>query len=1338
MKSRSSHAPTRAYIPASSQSLPTQPPSLSPQPQEAANFQRPASSSNSNLSAYGLLPPNRINPFSNIPQNSASQTAPSARARYSPAPAVQSNVPSSQIRYAASPATGSRPSPPVDLPFQPRTSSPLARSKIVKLNSQTADHSRKIPADADMPSDEAPRGQSTAYTTAIISSPQYPQRLDGSKHYANQRSSNHTEAAPDKPHPGQVAASLSLMNRYEQANSTSAPTYTQDAPMTGPLVSNEPSDVFGSGYTAPVSTEIERPRRSQTQSPGAMVSRPFPPTSVKDIYQRPASVNDKALPRQPNAGTMTAPFNNRRPRGFSQHLEYIRPIDGREHDPLERWKGCPLFNFGFGGTIVTTFPRTVQRVATGHNAPLLKCSPGEVMIQSRQMYPFEMNLISFPGPLKSKGRKKDVLEWLQHRLVQMEQAHGDIVPDSVLPDPRKRHEEKIILWRIAKVLVEFDGVIEGKSAAQTAIRLILSPELVEGLANDLPPSSNAHLLGISRAGVSQTIPDSTEVGDIETLRRILLQGEREKAVWHALDRRLWAHAMLISSTLDKNVWKQVLQEFIRQEVKTIGDNSDSLAALYQIFAGNWEESVDELVPPSARAGLQFISKAAGSGPTRNALDGLDRWRETLALTLSNRTHEDGQALIALGRLLLGYGRVEAAHICFVFAKAPGTFGGEDDPLASVALLGADHNRYPNDFSRDVDAILLTEIYEFASTVLATSSTPTLLPHLQAYKLYHAMLLAENGSRNEAQEYCNVVTSAMKSTTKLSPYYHNALWASLDDLVNRLRQAPNVGSSSWMSKPSLDKVSGSFLSRFNQFIAGDESDADSAASGKGTDPAAGPFAGVTGDTPNISRAPSSSDLYSSYPSQPPLGTTTAQTSRYAPGGQYAPQGQYTPRTSFEQNHGHFQDNRLQKETLRPQPLNVSRPNSSGSLYQQPPQLSARSSYQPLSQTPSYPSQQGGYPTPPVMPDSAASIPIQEPSPSLHRQEKYHATPPPEHQPLYDSHQPHPASQPDTRQEIESVYQQPTALPEDPVVSTYKPSSSTYEPALNAPSSYEPPTYSPYIPDDDQDDNKSIEHEKPKNRKSMGDDDDDFEARAAATLKQQKAQRDREADEAFRKAAEADSTSLFPSNNILPLIIIIAQKGNDLKPKKSGWLGGWFSGTKKEGDLSAQNAPNVIKAKLGEESSFVYDKELKKWINKKAGSEAPTAAASTPPPPRGPPSRAVSASAAPPMRKGTDTPPVPPLPATATPPVSVIAPPGAVPTPSPFGSNAASRSASPSLLQREQSGLETGPPAAPPSRPATGMSNANSIDDLIGAPQARKGGTIKKGKKGRGYVDVMASK
>lgn len=217
---------------------------------------------------------------------------------------------------------------------------------------------------------------------------------------------------------------------------------------------------------------------------------------------------------------------------------------------------------------------------------------------------------------------------------------------------------------------------------------------------------------------------------------------------------------------------------------------------------------------------------------------------------------------------------------------------------------------------------------------------------------------------------------------------------------------------------------------------------------------------------------------------------------------------------------------------------------------------------------------------------------------------------------------------------------------------------------------------------------------------------------------------------------------------------AQKDNvpKLNTKKSGWFGGWL-GSKKEGDAAeAHGTPNApIKAKLGEQNSFYYDSEKKRWVNKKDPDGA-AAAAPAPPPPKGPPSRVVSA-AGPPRPSSTATPPVPPLPtAMVTPPINVSRSPTSNPLSSNPTSQYPSRSSSPIMnaptITRETSiepnaapalsatGPPSGPPSAPPSRPATGMSGASSIDDLIGIPQARKGGTVRKGKKGRGYVDVMA--
>lgn len=161
---------------------------------------------------------------------------------------------------------------------------------------------------------------------------------------------------------------------------------------------------------------------------------------------------------------------------------------------------------------------------------------------------------------------------------------------------------------------------------------------------------------------------------------------------------------------------------------------------------------------------------------------------------------------------------------------------------------------------------------------------------------------------------------------------------------------------------------------------------------------------------------------------------------------------------------------------------------------------------------------------------------------------------------------------------------------------------------------------------------------------------------------------------------------------------------------------------------------MRANLDDENAFYFDKELGRWVNKKDPNGC-TAAAATPPPPKGslPPSRSVSA---------TQTPTTPNL-ATERPGPSAL--PGGVasapshatatlPTPPPSSLGLPVASGSPRPIPRSVSA--TLPPPGPPSRPGTALSNASSIDDLLGAPQARKAGTVRTRKKGRGYVDLLA--
>ena len=1111
------------YTPAAPPHLPGQ---IPPRPEAARpppSVQRPPLTSSNTTPNFQLAPPERHSPYANPPQHDNTSNAPlQANSRYSPAPGQPSNVPPSRNRYAASPGVGPRPgAPPQITTFQPRTSSPLA---------QDTSHQQQPFRKGFLPNGAPERH------------PPSQRNMTAQRYTSN----DHAAALPQ------------LEERFEPSVGRNIPRTPSEEPTTGPMYAQgnnqlSPSRGYGGLYRSspsgsafstftpesePISTSphaqsqypvqsqpqmnvedvnFEPPRRSQTQSPGAIRPKPGAVNRTQAVHQRPASAigGQSHIGANPPYPSSYAPAA-RNEDASRKDLEYIRPVDGRESDPLERWKGAPIFKFGFGGNIVTSFPKHVPRYAAGHAFPMVNCSPGEVKLRLGNVGTLDNDIANFPGPLKSKGKKKELLGWLQQKIATLESGRASITPSSQLPDPSKRHEEKILLWRIMHIFIEHDGSITRNGKAESAVRAVLSPEASEG---EVPEHTSAELGGhrpsISRPDGSHPVGESTDADAMESVRRLLLQGEREKAVWLAVDRRMWAHAMVLASTLERKIWKQVLHEFTRLEVKPFGENTESLAAVYEVFAGNWEESIDELVPPSARAGLRMVSKAASTGPTRNALDGLDKWQETLALILSNRTPEDESALAALGRLLAGYGRTEAAHVCLIFAKSAGLFGGSDDTQqTAVVLLGAHHQQQPFDFGRDLDSILLTEVYEFGRSVLAPTATLSVSPHLQSYKLYHAMLLAEHGYRVEAQQYCDAVLSTLKSTTKPSPYYHSLLFTSLDDLLERLQQAPRDGSS-WMSKP-MDKVSGSMWKKFNNFIAGDESDTASVASGKGEQDA-GPFARVTPDPSNMSRSESTTDLHGAYGSLngPPPPAAAALGSRYAPSSPYAPAGQYTPRSSLEQ-HG-----RSSEESYRPSQSSGLRPIQSQNPYysnssryaSSPANLEGASSHQyaPNHQTFPYASQQPAtyLPTPPTQPDSIATAPPNDPSASLYHQETY---------------------QPDSPPKSQAPPHQSSSF-EGPYNNTYEAPQSSYDPSVSA---YEPPSsYAPYSPEGQEDPSPS-EPKSPKKKKSFmyDDDDDDFNSRAAAVLKDEKARKDKDADDAFRKAAEADGMSCLSPSKAFP--------------------------------------------------------------------------------------------------------------------------------------------------------------------------------------------------------------
>jgi hypothetical protein len=1003
-------------------------------------------------------------------------------------------------------------------------------------------------------------------------------------------------------------------------------------------------------------------------------SRPeSPSTAMKTSKYSSYPVERPSVPNMTSSRSNVLPARQK----YSKDLAFVPPTDERIRDPLERWKGHPIFRWSTSGTMISSFPVQTPFYSAGQGAPSIKCTPGFITLQSaNSMVAISERDSKYPGPLpaRAKGKKKELLLWLSGKIEDLERAaEGTRLDFQTDVDIKQRTEEKLVLWKVMKVFVEHDGSLDNTPKVAEEVRKILLPNIAD-MKQSLELSSPVN----TSASLPSASSDRTAIME---LRQALLEGQRERAVWLAEERKLWGHAMLIASTMGQETWKQIVQSFVRSQVKSVGSDARSLAALYQVFAGNAEECADELVPSSARAGFQMVSKVDGS-VHNNPLEGLDQWRETLGLVAGNRTANDGSSLIALGRLLASYGRAEAAHTCYLFARSLIKHSGADDPDTHFVLLGANHTGPEQALlGSDVDSIVLTEIYEWASSLSAPANAAHYAPHFQAYKLIYAQILASHGLKSKAQSYCDGIGAAVKASARPSPYYHPAFTSSVDEFSALLSQTPQTGAQGYLTKTAMNKFSSGAASWITKSLLGD--DEHESGAGVGREDTSGPFAKVNGESPTISRNESTTELYN------PMAAMTAgyQAISNAPPSQYQPSsgsgGRYAP-------------------------------NSGASRYA--PSMASSVSSLPDG---SRPQTQRSHTAGPSMHDNFRSDMGSAYSPSDSgrpyssdsRQADLQDQPYGSYGHHYQMHQQSVAEE----DEPQDAFSRPSGLgllngsvaEDDNLAST----SGGYEPPTG--DGYEPPSYQPYELEPDQVDDDE-DAPKPKKKSFMDDDDDDGFAQRAAQLK--KAQADREADEAFKKAAEADAAR-------------DKSKGSD--KRNSGWLSGWF---KKDG-ADGQQQQGPIRAKLGEENSFYYDENLKKWVNKKAGAEAATPTPATAPPPRaGPPSRPASTVTAPPSRIASGS--LPMRPPTSN---SMY---GSTP---PIGGAGGPPSGPPSRMGTPGSGVPIPLPASvtaltpgtPPSRPSTTMSADSALDDILGGPPGpRKGGAAKNKKKGRGYIDVMA--
>jgi hypothetical protein len=194
---------------------------------------------------------------------------------------------------------------------------------------------------------------------------------------------------------------------------------------------------------------------------------------------------------------------------------------------------------------------------------------------------------------------------------------------------------------------------------------------------------------------------SVKSTSLDRLGDLLVRGERKKAYQYALDEKLWSHAMVIASSLDKDAWQEAVTEFVRTELgsTTSFDSTgtgastgrEPLRVAYSFFAGQGAGArefspvrccrsafnialVQQMMPPSLllNTGTQ---PSLGPGPPHLAQptpvakvssESLSKWAETAAMLLSNPATSDSTAtLVALGDHLGNNEWTAAAHVWYV-------------------------------------------------------------------------------------------------------------------------------------------------------------------------------------------------------------------------------------------------------------------------------------------------------------------------------------------------------------------------------------------------------------------------------------------------------------------------------------------------------------------------------------------------------------------------------------------------------------------------------------------------------------------------------------------------
>lgn len=968
-----------------------------------------------------------------------------------------------------------------------------------------------------------------------------------------------------------------------------------------------------------------------------------------------------------------------------------------QDDPLTRQRTCiSLISFSASGQLVTYFPHFASAGSSGAHGLAHRTAPTTLSMRKFSQvvppssYATSLDPASFPGPLFDatsqnsalsratggsaahvKAKKAAVIKHLNDSLGEMSSGIGYLT--GVRAAEGRRMQDRIVLVRVLVALLEHDGNHVNNASFDRAVVDVL-------LEHDSSLDADAQATSTLPSEPSyQPTPDPRFLSRLQTM---LSRGQRHEAVAFAREQRMWTHAVIIASGMDKETWRDVVSAFMREELN--GEKNQTLRVAYGLFSGQEPKSFYDVFRPKEKFGQSGPNATDTQGSTNDS-----DWRRAAAIVLANRQGGDSASLTAIGDGLALAGKIEAAHVCYLLSPQSSALDGYDAPGARYTLLGTHSPQASSAYLRDLDATMLTEVYEFAlglRTIPKGGEPYHGLPFLQPYRVIHAIHLAELGETKKALKYCEAITNVLK-VGKMNRYFHPVLLQSLQELADRLNGDGKVNisaasGSGWLKKkPTVDGVWGALEGRFTKFIAGEDDSATEKTPTRQA-PSVGPFSHFSAITPDVnsrgvSRAASFADISQSQSAQGGPSSTYSYSrpaSRSSNGTDSQFRNGMSPMVSAPA--GASSANRLQSQWLSPSGHGVAASPSVGYTSGQSTDTDMYAG--------AFTSHTTG--AAPWTSTNDTERNDDEEDGGLARGNE---------QGSHYGYEPHGAERPGFVSNVDGA-SGPTSG--DGLLSPMDTLSSAPTPTFGTDA---------YAPNNNRQRGEPADLE--------GDDED-------LGFGNKPSKRDRSEDEADdandRTATFEDKAKNVSRGGPSKSAPIAKQDGKaaDDKDKKpelkpaSSWLGRFWGGRREasEGDAKA------VKAHLGEEVSFYYDKDLKRWVNKKAG-DTPQAAAPPPAPPRaataspsvgqgGGPPRSFSAVQTPPMGSEREDAPSPPQQRSASGPSlsGNDGSPSPVPPAGPLRqrSNLADHSQPPALQPNSSRSGTGAPEAVPGARPGGG--------------------------------------